>query len=245
MKLPQLIACHQEAFAAPGGWPQQILYDNMKQVRTAPGALNGQFLDFTSHHGFRVNTCRPYRARTKGMVERMVDYLKDNFLLGRTFSDLDEFNSQGQNWLTQIANVRVHGTTGRRPVDLFEQERGLLVPLASTPAYRWLELVPRTVNGEAQVPFQRSRYSVPPAYAGPKVAVAACAGPVVVRCGAVVSAEHRPASWPGQGIGDKGHLEGLWKITREQVQLAEPPRWQQTAAQLEQTPLTTFEEVLS
>jgi transposase len=244
MKMAQLIACHQEAFAAFGGWPHEVLYDNMKQVRTGPGRLNEQFLDFAGHHGFTPKTCRPYRARTKGKVERMVDYVKDNFLLGRTFAGLDDLNGQGQAWLAQTANVRIHGTTGQRPVDLFEQERGLLVPLGSVPAYRFLDPVQRTVSWEAMVHYHGSRYSVPPAYAGQKVHVAAAGGQVIVQAGDTVIAEHRQAAQQGQSIVDKSHLEELWKITREQVKPAEEVRWRQAEPEVARAPLSAFEEVL-
>jgi transposase len=244
MRLPQLIACHQDAFAALGGWPHTLLYDNMKQVRSGPGRLNEQFLDFASHHGFDVKTCRPYRARTKGKVERMVDYVKDNFLLGRAFTDVDDLNAQGQIWLAQTANVRIHGTTGRRPVDLFEQEKGLLVPLGSMPAYRYVETVQRRVNWEAMVHYHGSRYSVPPGYAGQKVHVAAWGGQVIVRAGDTVIAEHRQSGERGQCIVDKSHLEELWKVTREQVKPASEVCWRQAEPAVAQVPLRAFEEVL-
>lgn len=83
----------------------------MKQVRVAPGKLNEASMDFAAHHDFAVKTCRAYRPRTKGKVERPVEYLKDNFLAGRTFQSLDDLNAQVQHWLDRTANVRVHATT--------------------------------------------------------------------------------------------------------------------------------------
>jgi transposase len=83
MKLPTLLRCHQNAFQFFGGWTQQILYDNMKQVRLSPTELNPLFADFARHYGFTIDTCRIRRPRTKGKVERMVHYVKDAFLNGR------------------------------------------------------------------------------------------------------------------------------------------------------------------
>jgi transposase len=156
MNLAALIDCHRQAFAYLGGWPRAILYDNMKQVRLGPGRWNEAFLDFARHYGFTPKTHRPYRPRTKGKVERMVDYVKDNFLLGRTFADLDDLNGRGRAWLEQTANVRVHATTQRRPVDLWPQEG--LTPAGSVPEYRFLDPVRRTVSFEALVHFGGSRY---------------------------------------------------------------------------------------
>jgi transposase len=215
MNLAALVDCHRQAFAYLGGWPRAILYDNMKQVRLGPGRWNEAFLDFARHYGFTPKTHRPYRPRTKGKVERMVDYVKDNFLLGRTFADLDDLNGQGRAWLEQTANVRVHATTQRRPVDLWPQEG--LTPAGSVPEYRFLDPVRRTVSFEALVHFGGCRYSVPPAYAGRPVEVAACGGQIVIRCGDLVLAEHRQAARPGQCVVAREHLAELWKVTCEQV----------------------------
>jgi transposase len=242
MKMASLIACHQEAFAAFGGWPAVILLDNMKQVRLGPGRFNEQFLDFAGHHGFTVKTHRPYRPRTKGKVERVIDYLKDNFLLGRTFTGLDDLNAQADAWTQQVANVRIHATTGRRPIDLFAQEKAALTPLASVPAYRYLDPVERTVSWEALVHFQGSRYSVPPCHAGQKVQVAASGGLIVVRHGDTIVAEHRQAARPGQCIVDKSHLEELWKVVNEQIKPAAPVHWREAEPVVAQVELSVFEE---
>jgi hypothetical protein len=74
MKLASLIQCHQAAFEFFGGWPATILYDNMKQVRFSRSQWNEAFLDFCRHYSFAPTTHRPYRPRTKGKVERMVDH---------------------------------------------------------------------------------------------------------------------------------------------------------------------------
>jgi hypothetical protein len=215
MQLATLIDCHQQAFAYLGGWPRSILYDNMKQVRLGPGRWNEAFRDFAQHYGFTPKTHRAYRPRTKGKVERAVDYVRDSFLLGRTFADLDDLNGQARHWLDQIANVRVHATTQQRPVDLLGAEG--LTPEGSVAAYRFLDPVRRVVSFEAQVHYRGSRYSVPPAYAGQAVAVAACGGQILIKAGDTVIAEHKEAARPGQCIVARDHLAELWKLTCEQI----------------------------
>ena len=74
--------------------------------------------------------CRPYRAQTKGKVESGVKYVKGNFLPGREFRDLDDFNEQLTAWSTDIADQRIHGTTHERPIERFAREAGALTPLA-------------------------------------------------------------------------------------------------------------------
>ena len=244
MNLATLVDCHQRAFDYLGGWPQSILYDNMKQVRLGPGRWNEAFLDFANHYGFMPKTHRAYRPRTKGKVERAVDYVKDGFLLGRAFADLEDFNAQALAWLAGTANVRVHATTGRRPVDLHPLEG--LTPAASVPAYRYLDPVRRTASFEAMVHYRGSRYSVPPAFAGRPVEVAAAGGQIVIRAGDAVIAEHREAAQPGQCIAAREHIAELWRITHEQV--ARPPRpglLPAAAPEVQRVDLRIYEEVRS
>lgn len=128
----------EEAFAYFGGVPQELLFDQMKAVitrdlRLEGGALvrNAEFLRFARHWGFTARACRPYRARTKGKVERPVRYLRGNFVYGRTFLHDADLDHQRQLWLERVANVRVHGTTRERPRVRFDRdERLLLQPLA-------------------------------------------------------------------------------------------------------------------
>jgi len=138
----------ESAFSFFGGVPHELLFDQMKAVitkdeRSAGGRVteNAEFLRFAHHWDFRVRACRPYRAKTKGKVERPVSYLRSSFFYGRTFTSDEDLNHQARHWLDHVANVRTHGTLKERPVDRFEHERGLLRPLASRP-YRSLVLPP-------------------------------------------------------------------------------------------------------
>lgn len=245
MRLTELVRCHQLAFEFFGGWPQQILYDNMKQVRRSQSQLNEAFIDFADHYGFVPKTHRPYRPRTKGKVERLVDYVKDNFLAGRTFAGLEDLNAQAAAWRDGTANARIHGTTGKIPCEQWPLEP--LTPFASRPVYRLNQPARRTVSLEALVHFQGSRYSVPPAYAGQAVAVLSEGGQIIVRCGDTAIAEHRAAMRPGQCIVAKEHLAELWKLTLAQVEVPRPPtgeRWHlQFGQTVEQMPLARFDEL--
>ena len=140
-----LIAGLEEAFGYFGGVPQELLFDQMKAVitrdlRLEGGALvrNAEFLRFAHHWGFTPRACRPYRAQTKGKVERPVRYLRGNFVYGRTFLHDADLDHQRALWLER-ANGRLHGTTRERPRVRFDrEERLLLQPLA---ARRYTSLV--------------------------------------------------------------------------------------------------------
>ena len=139
-----LTAGLESAFARFGGVPNELLFDQLRAVVLSDGrggggelVLNAEFLRFAAHWGFQPRACRPYRARTKGKVERPIRYLRDSFFYGRTFLNDEDLNEQASHWLEETANVRRHGTTGERPVDRFERdERGALGPLAARPYRR-------------------------------------------------------------------------------------------------------------
>jgi transposase len=136
----------EDAFLAFGGVPQELLFDQMKAVitrdlRLQGGALvrNLAFLRFAHHWGFTPRACRPYRAQTKGKVERPVRYVRENLVYGRTFLNDADLAQQCADWLERVANVRQHGTTQEPPRERFERdERRLLLPL---PARRYTSLV--------------------------------------------------------------------------------------------------------
>ena len=132
--LESFLACHARAFAYFGGVPAEVLYDNAKVVvleRLADGPrYNPGLLDFAGVYGFAPRLCRPYRARTKGKVERSIGYVKDRFFVGRVFSDLEDLNCQLLGWLDAVANRREHATTKERPCDRLAQEA--LAPLPAT-----------------------------------------------------------------------------------------------------------------
>lgn len=113
------LAAHARAFAYFGGMPRRVLYDNAKVValehsRTVV-TFNEALLDFAGRFGFRPQLCRPYRPQTKGKVERTIGYVKDAFLVGRTFQDIDDMNTRVLAWLEEEANVRTHATTDAVP----------------------------------------------------------------------------------------------------------------------------------
>jgi transposase len=131
----------EEAFGVFGGVPQELLFDQMRSVITKDGRLSGEklvtnaeFIRFAAHWGFKVRACRPYRAKTKGKVERPISYVRKNFIYGREFLGDGDLDAQRGHWLEHTANVRIHRTTLEQPVLRFERdERALLQPLPPRP----------------------------------------------------------------------------------------------------------------
>lgn len=131
----------EQAFAAFGGVPAELLFDQMKAViiddeRASGGRLleNLEFARFAAHWGFRIRACRPYRARTKGKVERPIGYVRESFFYGREFLNDADLNAQALSWTAHTANARVHRTTQEVPRVRFERdERAMLKSLALHP----------------------------------------------------------------------------------------------------------------
>ena len=143
-KIETLIGCHLNAFNYFGGVAKEALYDNMRTViikRNAYGygkhQLNPMFEDFAKHCGFKIRVCKPYRAKTKGKVERFNHYLRYSFhnslsvrlAMKKYIVNIDNANSEVRKWLDEVANKRIHQTTLQMPFSLLAEERYHLLPL--------------------------------------------------------------------------------------------------------------------
>lgn len=166
MNLMTLLTCHIHAFEYFKGIPKEILYDNMKQVvlfRDENGKphFHPQFLDFARYYGFLPKLCRVRRAKTKGKVENGIGYVKGNFLQGEVFKSLGEANLRARIWLDNVANVRIHGTTGEIPFERLKEET--LLPLPEKP-YDTTERIRVRASRDCLVAYKGNRYSVPYRY---------------------------------------------------------------------------------
>lgn len=150
----------EEACQYFGGVPQEILFDNAKTIMIERDAYgegqhrwNAQLLTTARDYGFIARACRPYRARTKGKVERFNGYLKNSFItpLAATLNqaglrlDVATANAHIGPWLERVAHQRIHGTTGIKPQILLDQERFQLSPLPRQ-AKPDLEQIPATIR---------------------------------------------------------------------------------------------------
>ena len=201
-RMPELLAAHEAAFAHFGGRCEFLLYDRMRTVvlGTSKGKprMNATFASFASHWGFTPRLCQPYRAKTKGKVESGVKYVKRNFVPGRSFRDIDDFNAQLAVWQTEVADLREHGTTHQRPIDRFTDEAAALAPTAGHPSFLQAMVRDRVVAEDWLVAIDGNRYSVPFALIGKTVQVVRQGGCWVIRHRGTVVAEHAILAGRGQ-----------------------------------------------
>ena len=175
--MEHFLAAHEHAFAAFGGCPARLMIDNLKSavlsraVGEAP-VFNPRYLDFARHWGFGISPCNVAKGNEKGRVENGVGYIKKNFLNGAEFLDFSAVNPAAAVWLATIANVRIHGETHQRPVDLFKEEQSHLRPLNPLP-YDIGSIKSQRASKQFRVAVDANHYSVPAEYASQRVTIKA------------------------------------------------------------------------
>lgn len=162
--LPTVLRCHVSALEAIGGAPREILYDRMKTAVIGEAdtgiVYNRALIDLARHYGFQPKACRPYRAKTKGKVERPFRYIREDFFLARSFRNLDDLNAQLRHWIDTVANPRTHATTQRVVTEAFAEERASLRTLPLAP-FRSVLKLERRISREGMVSVGGNAYSVP------------------------------------------------------------------------------------
>ena len=175
--MEHFLGCHQNAFDFFGFVPKKIMVDNLKSavlkriIGQAP-VFNPKYLDFANHYGFNIAPCNVGKGNEKGRVENAVGYVKKNFLAGLHIPDFSAVNPAARNWLDTIANVRIHGQTRQKPLDLFEKERPFLNPLPANP-FDIATVSPVRASSQFRVTLDANHYSVPAEYAGTRLTLKA------------------------------------------------------------------------
>jgi transposase len=209
----QWLACHEHAFEYLGGTPAEIMVDNCKTAVLArpSGAapvFNPTYVDFARHYGFTIKACAPRRPQQKGRIENGVGYIKKNFLTGLELDEFAPLNPAARVWLDTVANVRLHGETQRRPLDLFLVEKPQLRPLPAT-AYEAALIRPVRATNRCRVVVETNRYSVPPAYAGQLLTLKLYAERLRLFTGDQLVAEHLRSYEKRQDLEQSDHVQAL------------------------------------
>ena len=165
-----MIRRHRDAFEYFGGVSRHCLYDGEKTVliRWEGGypVYNPAFVAFCTHYHCRPVGCKVGRPQTKGKVERPFQYVENNLLAGRTFTDLEDLRRTAKWWLAEKSDTHINDTTRRSPLDLFlEAEAAALQSLPMT-SYDTCEVALRVGTVGGFVEWETNRYSIPYAHVG-------------------------------------------------------------------------------
>ena len=168
--MEHFLGCHQNAFHFFGSVPKKIMVDNLKSavlkrtVGCAP-VFNPGYLDFANYYGFSIVACNVGKGNEKGRVENAVGYVKKNLVNGLDISDFSVMEPVAERWLDTIANVRTHGETGKRPLDMFKEELSHLGQLPAAP-YDIGQISQVRASPQYRISLDGNRYTVPAQLAG-------------------------------------------------------------------------------
>jgi transposase len=142
------------------------------------------------HYDFAIRPARVRKPKDKGKVERVIQYVRRAFWKARDFDLIGDANQALERWLLETAGMRVHGTTGKRPLETFQaSELGALLPLPEQP-WEPREYAKAKVHPDSHIRYDKARYSVPCRLYGKQVLVQATARQVVMFFGYELVASH-------------------------------------------------------
>lgn len=199
-KLPDLIDGLEDAWSFFGGCTQRLVVDNLKSAITKADRYDPifqrTFSDYADYRGFTIDPAPPYMPTGKPIVERGVPYVRENFFRGEAWIDLDHLQREALRWCLQTAGTRIHGTTRKRPLAVFENvEREHLLPLTRE-RYDPPTWASCKVHPDHHVNFGKALYSVPTRYIRQQVWVRADTGLVRIYAEGTLIKTH-PRQEPG------------------------------------------------
>src|SRR5579859_52716 len=206
----------ESAFRHFGGVPEEVLFDNDRGLvshhdrSTREVEFNARFRAFARHWGFRPRACAPFRARTKGKDERGVGYVKKNAIAGRCFESWSALEAHLDEWTRDIADNRVHGTTGEMPIARFlRAEAAVLRPIAGVPPFEAARELVRKVGADCAIEVDSNAYSVPWRLIGESVRVVIAGKMVRVSHGGCEVAVHERRTGRFERVTNPAHFEGV------------------------------------
>lgn len=172
-KIPDLINGLEDAWEFLGGVPRRLVIDNLAAAVTKADRYDPVFQrifeEYAHYRGFTIDPAPPGMPTGKPVVERDVAYVQDSFFRGETWRDLQHVQEQAILWCLKTAGMRIHGTTRKRPLAVFEnEERAKLLPLTrerfDPPSWAQCKVHP-----DHHISFEKALYSVPTRYIGGRV----------------------------------------------------------------------------
>jgi transposase len=204
------------AFRHFGGITEEVLFDNDRGLvvrhdrATREVEFNAKLHAFAHHWRFRPRACAPYRARTKGKDERGVGYVKKNAIAGRAFESWSAFEAHLERWTREIADQRVHGTTGEVPIERFlRAEVQALRSIAGIPPFAISRELVRKVHADCAIEVDGNAYSVPWRLIGETVRVTIAGEGLRVSHAGQEVAVHRRCAGRFERLIDPRHFAGV------------------------------------
>jgi transposase len=217
--MEHFLGCHQNAFDFFGSVPKKVMVDNLKsavlkRIVGQEPVFNPKYLDFAKHFGFTIAPCNVGKGNEKGRVENAVGYVKKNFLAGLDIPDFSALAPACRNWLDSVANVRVHGQTRQKPLELFQKEKPFLNPLPDNP-FDVASISPIRASSQFRITLDTNHYSVPAEYASTRLTLKAYPDRVCIYSEGNLIARHARSYDRYQDFEDPDHPKELLKQRRK------------------------------
>lgn len=220
------LKCHINGFRFFNGVPKVVKIDNLKsgilEASFYEPLYQQEYLRFANYYGFKPVACRIRTPTDKGKAEANIKYVKNNFFKGRLFrgvtfeEGLLLCNRELTNWVNNICNRKIHGTTKEVPIEKFSnEEANALIPLPSVD-YEIAEWVKRKVNIDSHINFKNNYYSVPYEYVGKEVAVEVKDRLIKIYADNQVVATHIRCNEKGKFITNNTHYPGYKVLTESE-----------------------------
>ena len=159
------VYAHELAFEFYGGVPERIMYDQdrvfIRDVNLGDLILTAGFKKLVSECGFTPVFCHKSDPESKGKIENIVRYVKNNFLRGRLFKDTATLNREVMGWLERTANGTEHHGTRKVPAAEFETERNHLLPYHGMPVPPVEDMIRYHVRKDNVITYHGNYYTVP------------------------------------------------------------------------------------
>ncbi len=223
-RVESFIACHIHAFEFFTGVPRTVVLDNLKagvvKASFYEPVFQTYYANMLEHYGSSPITARPRRPQDKGKVESAIKYVKGNFLPTRRGLDYDELARQLDRWILQVANPRVHGTTRKIPLEIWQHtERAALGRLPLQRFELW-DIEHRKVSRFGHVAYGYNYYSVPSPYTDQMVYVHCNRHVVKIYCGPDCIATHPRCLDQGKYITQRSHHPSKGQRTKQDYEQA-------------------------
>lgn len=219
IKQSDVLEAMEDAFFEFGGVASRIQVDNARafvdDASVAHFRWNRRYLEFLGFYGVHPTRSLPRHPWSKGKVERPFGYVEDHFIMNRQFSSFDHFSKELKAFQNEI-NGKVHGITGKPPLEFFEKEKPQLQELPKNRSTGELQRYigyreeSRKVTSDCLIAYSGNRYSVPSLYAGQEVWVRTSQGVRLLafsKAGKLI-ATHTLKAGRGHVIIQKEHYRG-------------------------------------
>jgi transposase len=147
-----------------------LVPDNMSAIVAHADSVNPRFtigwLEYAQARGFLTDPARVAHPQDKPRVERMVQYVRNNFFAGEDFADLADAQARAQAWCAEKAGQRIHGTTCARPAVVFAEAEAPLLLAAPAAPYAVPIYAEVKVHRDYHVQVGKALYSIPEQFRG-------------------------------------------------------------------------------